>query len=71
VRCFFVKGGHIVAAEEFTGLSEDEVHARSRSLFADHPMKPERYEVWDRDRMAAVFPAAEKTTASAEELSLS
>jgi hypothetical protein len=35
MRCYFMRGGHIVSVEELSGLSDDEATAKAHALFAE------------------------------------
>ena len=50
MRCYFLRGGHIVAVEELTGLSDKEVIVEAQALFSGREKSVEGFEVWDQTR---------------------
>ena len=48
MRCYFLRSGHIVAAEELASVSDKEAIAEARVLFSKHEYPVETFEVWDR-----------------------
>ena len=50
MRCYFLRGGHIVAAEELTSVSDKEAIVEARVLFSERENPVETFEVWDRTR---------------------
>ena len=50
MRCYFLRGGHIVAAEELTSVFDKEAIAEARVLFSKHEYPVETFEVWDQTR---------------------
>jgi len=57
MRCYFVKGGHVMAVEELPGLSEEEAVAQARDLFqARKGDRIEGFEVWDGGRSILAHP---------------
>jgi hypothetical protein len=56
MRCFFTRGGHVVAAEELTELSDEEAVAKAHMLFSERMNLFEGFEVWDRARMLIGHP---------------
>ena len=57
MRCYFMSGGHIVAVEELTGLSDKAAVAKAHQLFTERTDPLEGYEVWDRARVICRHPA--------------
>ena len=56
MRCYFMRGGHIVAVEELKVASDAEAVERSAKLFAARKGdKLEGFEVWDRARFIHRF----------------
>ncbi len=51
MRCYFLRGGHIVAVEELTGLSDEEVIVEAQALFSEREKSVETLEVWDQTRV--------------------
>ena len=51
MRCYFLRGGHIEAVEELTGLSDDEAVAKAHILFSERSDLFDGFEVWDRRRV--------------------
>ncbi len=56
MRCYFLRGGHIVAVEELTGLSDKEVVAKAQALFSESEVPVGAFEVWDQTRVIARHP---------------
>ena len=50
MRCYFMRGGHIVAVEELFGLSEEEATAKAHALFSERKHLFEGFELWDHAR---------------------
>jgi hypothetical protein len=50
MRCYFLRGGHIVAAEELTSVLDKEAISEARVLFSKHENPVETFEVWDGTR---------------------
>jgi hypothetical protein len=50
MRCYFLRGGHIVAAEELAGVSDKEAIVEAHVLFSERENSVETFEVWDRTR---------------------
>jgi hypothetical protein len=69
LRCYFLSGGHIVAVEVFTDLSDEEAVAKAHQLFLEEGPHFEGFEVWERTRMVIRHPApqAEKPLPSEKE----
>ena len=53
----FVRGGHIVAVEELTGRSDEEVIVEARVLFSEREKCVEGFEVWDQTRAIVRHPS--------------
>jgi len=53
MRCYFMKGGHIVSVHVFDPLpsSDDDAIKTSLALFRERAGRCETFEVWDRTRM--------------------
>jgi hypothetical protein len=51
MRCFFIRGGHVVAAEELAGMTDEEAIAKAHVLFSERKNHFEGFEVWDKARM--------------------
>ena len=56
MRCYFMKGGHIVAVEMLDGSSDAEGCEKARSLFDARDDDVEGFELWDRTRMIMRHP---------------
>jgi hypothetical protein len=56
MRCFFIRGGHIVAAEELTELSDEEAIAATQVLFSEWKNLYHGFEMRDRARMLMGHP---------------
>jgi len=57
MRCYFMKGGHIVAVQLLEGLSDEEACAKARELFDGRQDDSiDGFEVWDRTRMVTQHP---------------
>ena len=57
MRCYFLRGGHIVAAEELTSVLDKEAIAEAPVLFSKHENPVETFEVWDRTRAIIAHPS--------------
>ena len=55
MRCYFIRGGHIVAVEELLGFTEEEAVRKAKFYFLQHKIEHEGYEVWNRDRLVAKY----------------
>jgi len=67
MRCFFIRGGYVVAAEELTEVSDEEAVAKAHVLFAERKDLFEGFEVWDLARKLIAHPhlaAAENSATS-------
>ena len=52
VRCYYLKNGHIIAAEMLAGIpSDEEAIAKSHELFAARTEDFEGFEIWDTTRV--------------------
>ena len=56
MRCYFLRGGHIVAAEELTGVSDKEAIERAQVLFSERENPVRAFEVWDETRVVVSHP---------------
>ena len=56
MRCYFLRGGHIVAAEELAGVSDKEVIEKAQVLFSERENPVEAFEVWDQTRVIIRHP---------------
>jgi hypothetical protein len=56
MRCYFMRGGHIVSVEELSGLSDDEATAKAHALFAERKELFQGFELWDRTRFLVQHP---------------
>jgi hypothetical protein len=56
MRCCFIRGGHIEAVEELTGLTDDEAIAKAHALFPARGQLFEGFELWDRKRLLVRYP---------------
>jgi hypothetical protein len=51
MRCYFMRGGHIEAVEELTGLSDEDALAKAHALFSERKHDYEGFELWNRARV--------------------
>ena len=57
MRCYFLRGGHIVAVEELTGLSDEEAIVKAEVLFSECEIPVMGgFEVWDQTRVIVRHP---------------
>ncbi len=56
MRCYFLRGGHIVAVEELTGLSDKEAIVKAQVLFSEREIPVGAFEVWDQTRVIIRHP---------------
>jgi hypothetical protein len=56
MRCYFMRGGHIVDVEELPGLSDEEATAKAHALFLERKPLFEGFELWERTRFLIRFP---------------
>lgn len=56
MRCYFMRGGHIQAAEELPGLTDAEAVEKGRALYAARQNEFDGFEVWDRTRVLVQYP---------------
>jgi hypothetical protein len=56
MRCFFIRGGHVVAAEELSEISDEEAIAKAHSLFSERKNLFEGFEARDKARMLIGHP---------------
>jgi len=50
MRCYLMRGGHIVAVKEFPGLSDQDAIEQGRLLFEEHSEEYDDFEIWDHNR---------------------
>jgi hypothetical protein len=60
MRCYFLRGGHIVAVEELTGLSDEDAIVKAQVLFSESEIPVEAFEVWDQTRVIIRHPNAQE-----------
>jgi hypothetical protein len=58
MRCYFLRGGHIVAAEELTSVTDKEAIVEARMLLSKRENPVETFEFWDRARAIITQPIA-------------
>ena len=51
MRCYFLRGGHILAVEELTGLSDKEAIEKAHVLVSERENPVGAFEVWDQRRV--------------------
>lgn len=56
MRCYFVRGGHIVGVETLSAATDDALIAQSRTLFEARKNAFDGFEVWDRARFVYRYP---------------
>jgi hypothetical protein len=56
MRCYFMKGGHIVAVEVLEGLADAEALEKAFALFDERKDRFEGFELWDRTRVIIRHP---------------
>jgi hypothetical protein len=56
MRCYFMRGGHIEAVEELTGLSDKEATAKAHALFSERKHLFDGFELWERTRVVVRHP---------------
>ena len=52
MRCYFLTGGHIVAAEELAGVSDKEAIVEAHALFSQRESQVGAFEAWGLARLA-------------------
>jgi hypothetical protein len=57
MRCYFMRGGHIVDVQELPGLSNEEATAKAHALFLEREHLFEGFELWDRTRLVIKYSA--------------
>jgi hypothetical protein len=58
MRCYFMRGGHIVGVEAIPGLSDQEAIAKGHELFAAQKNVPlDGFEIWDLARVVVQWEA--------------
>ena len=65
MRCYFLRGGHIVAVEELTGLSDKEAIVKAQVLFSERENPVGAFEVWDQTRVVIRHPPVAQEPAGA------
>jgi hypothetical protein len=58
MRCYFLRGGHIVGVEELTDLSDKEAIAEAEVLYSNSEVPLGAFEVWDQTRVIVRHPPA-------------
>ncbi len=56
MRCYFLRGGHIVAVEELAGLSDKEAIVKAQVLFSESEIPAAAFEVWNQTRVIITHP---------------
>jgi hypothetical protein len=56
MRCYYMRGGHIVDVDEISGPSDEEAIEKAQALFSDREDLFEGFELWDRTRMLIGHP---------------
>ena len=56
MRCYFMRGGHIAAFEEFTGLSHEAATTKADAMLAERKHLFEGFELWDGTRAVTRHP---------------
>jgi hypothetical protein len=56
MRCYYVRGGHIVDVDEVSGPSDEEAIGKAQALFSEREDLFEGFELWDRTRMLIGYP---------------
>ena len=51
--CYFMRGGHIAAFEELTGLSDEAATTKADALLSERKHLFEGFELWDGTRVVA------------------
>ena len=65
MRCYFLRGGHIVAVEELTGLSDEDAIAKAQVLVSESEIPVGAFEVWDLTRVIITHPPIAQEAARA------
>ena len=65
MRCYFLRGGHIVAVEELTGLSDEDAIAKAQVLFSESEIPVGAFEVWDQTGVIIRHPPIAQEVAQA------
>jgi hypothetical protein len=50
MRCYFAKGGTIVATKEFADMSKEQAIAMAQTLFKESLGSYDGFEIWNRNR---------------------
>jgi hypothetical protein len=50
MRCYYVRGGHIVDVDEVSGPSDEEAIGKAQALFSEREDLFEGFELWDSAR---------------------
>jgi hypothetical protein len=56
MRCYFMRGGHIVDVAPLAGLSDQEAIDKGFELFGARKDRPDGFEVWDMARVIIQWP---------------
>ncbi len=56
MRCYLLRGGHIVAVEELIDLSDEEAIAEAEVLYSNSEVPLGSVEVWDQTRVIVRHP---------------
>ena len=54
--CYFMRGDHIAAFEELTGLSDEAATTKADALLSERKYLFEGFELWDRTRVVIRHP---------------
>jgi hypothetical protein len=55
--CYFMRGGHIAAFEELTGLSDEAATTKADALLSERKHLFEGFELWDGTRVVPSIPS--------------
>ena len=56
MRCYYVRGGHIVDVDEVSGPSDEEAIGKAQALFSEREDLFEGFELWDGARVLIGHP---------------
>jgi hypothetical protein len=56
MRCFFLRGGHIVAVEMLDAKSDEHAVEQGKALFTTRGDKIDGFEIWDKARVVHRYP---------------
>jgi hypothetical protein len=59
MRCFFMRGGHIVDVELIPGLTDEQAIEKCHALFKERKDRLDGFEIWDQKRVVVQHPAPE------------